>query len=81
MLPASGTAAPGVPVIVTVAAAAVSTSVAVIVGALAVVEVTTPLGTLVGFKVPQMGQSSEPGVSLRHCSNWAMQIELGIEPI
>lgn len=64
------------------AADAVSTaSVAVGVAVVDLVELITPLGTSAGFNVPQIGQSSEPGFSWRHCSNVARQIEFGTEPV
>lgn len=56
-------------------------SVAVGVDVLDLVELATPLGTSLGFKVPQTGQLDEPGLSFRHCSNVARQIEFGTDPI
>lgn len=79
-LPAGGAAA--VPVADAAAAEAVlAASVAVAVGVLDIVELTTPAGTSAGFSVPQTGQFCEPGLSLRHCSKVAMQMELGTEPM
>lgn len=80
--PASGAAAPVLVGVADVAdaASAVTVAVSVAVGVLDAVEVATPLGTSSGLKVPQTGQSSEPGFSRRHSSKVATQIEFGTDP-
>lgn len=85
--PASATAAAGVAVVVAEKPAADATdavstdSVAVAVGVVDLVELTTPLGMSDALNVPQTVQSSEPGLSWRHCSNVATQIEFGTDPV
>ena len=64
------------------AAEAVSAApVAVAVAELEIEELTTPAGTSSAFKVPQTGHFWEPGLSRRHCSKVATQMELGTEPM
>jgi hypothetical protein len=64
------------------AAEAVSAApVAVAVGELETVELTTPAGTSLASRVPQVRHFWEPGLSRRHCSKVATQMELGTEPM